>query len=155
MHKLQWYIYIYIYRERERDCTKTPNKRIPLYKSNHKLLEDRKIHVSKHLYDCCQGDFNIMPIYQINNFYLLQIKEKKGYLKQTLNRPNHTHTYIHIHTHTYVHKKIYIHRLTQNASKDWGKYILKHNIHKWAYTRTYTHTHGDREFIIIYKKQNH
>ena len=40
------------------------------------IEENRKLNVSKYLYECSQGEFKIMPIYQMNDNALLQIKEK-------------------------------------------------------------------------------
>ena len=56
--------------------TQALNTRISLHKSNIKITENRKLNISKHLYECDQGYFKIIPIYQTNNYMLLQIKEK-------------------------------------------------------------------------------
>ena len=42
--------------------TQALNTRISLHKSNIKITENRKLNVSKHLYECSQGEFKIMPI---------------------------------------------------------------------------------------------
>ena len=55
---------------------KALNTRISLHRSNIKIPENRKLNVSKHLYECSQGKFKVMPIYLTNNYTLLQIKEK-------------------------------------------------------------------------------
>ena len=52
------------------------NKRTSLHGSNIKKEANRKLNVSKHLYQCNQGKFKIMPLYQNNDYTLLQIKEK-------------------------------------------------------------------------------
>ena len=56
--------------------TQTPNTRISLRKSNIKIPENRKLNVSKQLYECNLGKFKTMPIYQTKDYTLLQIKEK-------------------------------------------------------------------------------
>ena len=40
-----------------------PYTKISLHKSNIKIKENRKLNVSKHLYECSRGEFKIMPIY--------------------------------------------------------------------------------------------
>ena len=57
--------------------TQALNNRVFLYKSNIKLPENRKLQVSKPLYECSNGHFKIMPVYQTDDCSLLQIKEKK------------------------------------------------------------------------------
>ena len=52
------------------------NTRISLHRSNIKIEENRKLNVLKHLYQCRRCKFEIMPIYQIDYYTLLQIKEK-------------------------------------------------------------------------------
>ena len=47
--------------------TQALNTRISLHKSNIKIPETRKLNVSKHLYECSQGKFKTMPIYQTND----------------------------------------------------------------------------------------
>ena len=49
---------------------------ISLHKSDIKITENRKLNVSKHLCECSQGEFKIMPIYQTIDYALLQMKEK-------------------------------------------------------------------------------
>ena len=56
--------------------TQALNTRISLHRSNIKIEENRKLNVSKHLYQCSRGKFKIMPIYQTNDYTLLLIKEK-------------------------------------------------------------------------------
>ena len=56
--------------------TQALNTRASLHKSNIKIEENRKLNVSKHIYQCSRGKFNIMPIYQNNDYTLLQIKER-------------------------------------------------------------------------------
>ena len=91
------YLYIYIYRERERE-------------------EKGKLNVSKHLYQSSRGKINIMPIYQNDDYTLLQILKEKDFIdkfKPKLNKTStiHTQTEINIHTHphTYIYIYIYIH----------------------------------------------
>ena len=43
--------------------TQALNTRTSLYKRNIKIEENRKLNVSKHLYQCSREKFNIMPIY--------------------------------------------------------------------------------------------
>ena len=54
--------------------TQALNIRTSLHKSNIKIEENRKLDVSKHLYQCSRGKFKIMPIYQNNDYTLLPIK---------------------------------------------------------------------------------
>ena len=63
--------------------------------SNMKIEENRKLDVSKQLYQCSQIKFKIMPIYQTNVYTLLQIKEKNFIDKF---KPNLNKTWI-VHTH--------------------------------------------------------
>ena len=76
--------------------TQALNTRKSLHKSNIKIEENRKLNVSKHLYQCSRGKFNIMPIYQNNDYTLLQIKERNfiGKFKLKVNKTwtVHTHT---------------------------------------------------------------
>ena len=88
--------------------TQAHKKRISLHKSNIKITENRKLNVSKHLYECSQGQFKIMPIYQTNDYTLLQIKEKN------IDRfkPKFNKTWIiltHKWTQTYIDIYIYMH----------------------------------------------
>ena len=71
------------------------NTRTSLHRSNIKIEENRKLTVSKHLYQCNQGEFKIMPLYQNNDYTLLQIKENNFIDKF---KPNLNKTWI-IHTH--------------------------------------------------------
>ena len=68
--------------------TQALNTRISLHKRNIKIEENRKLNVSKHLYQCSRVEFNIMPIYQNNDYSLLQIKERNfiDKFKPTLNK---------------------------------------------------------------------
>ena len=43
---------------------------------NIKIEENWDLNFSKHLYQCSRGKFKIMPIYQNNDYTLLQIKER-------------------------------------------------------------------------------
>ena len=56
--------------------TRALNTSTSLHKSNIKIEENSKLNVSKHLYQCSRGKFYIMPIYQNNDYTLLQIKER-------------------------------------------------------------------------------
>ena len=56
--------------------TQALNTRTSLHKSNIKIEENRKLNVSKHLYQCSRGEDNIMQIYQNNDYTLLQINER-------------------------------------------------------------------------------
>ena len=51
-----------------------------LHKSNIELIENRKLYVSKHLYE---GDFKIMPIY--NDFFVTLNKKEKNLKLKALN----------------------------------------------------------------------
>ena len=55
-------------------CTQMLNNRVCLHKSNIKLPENRKLYILKHSYKCSKRNFEIMPIYQTNDYSLLQIK---------------------------------------------------------------------------------
>ena len=74
--------------------TQAPNIRILLHRSNIEITENRKLSVSK--YECSQG-FKIMPIYQTNDYTLLQISV-------------YIYIYIYIDTHN-VYIYIYIYTL--------------------------------------------
>ena len=50
--------------------TQAPNIRTSLHKSNIKIEGNKKLNVLKHLYQCSWGKFEIMRIYQ-NNDYML------------------------------------------------------------------------------------
>ena len=58
-----------------RGSTQALNTRTSVH-SNIKREENRKLNASKHLYQCSRGQFVIIPIYQTNDYTLLQIKEK-------------------------------------------------------------------------------
>ena len=64
------------------------NTRISLDKCSIELPENRKLNVSKDLYEWSKGSFKTMPIHQTTYYTLLQIKEKdfKGKCKPTSNR---------------------------------------------------------------------
>ena len=57
-------------------CTKIFNKRISEHKSYITIEIIRKLFVSKHIFENSHGFFKTMPIFQIHNYNLLQIKEK-------------------------------------------------------------------------------
>ena len=68
-------------------------------------------YVSKHLYECSNRFFKLMPIYQTDDDSSLQIKEKKikTYIKPSLI------SYIYIHTQnqiSHTHSQAYIHKLS-------------------------------------------
>ena len=88
--------------------TQALNTRTSVHRSNIKI--NRKLKVSKHLYEWSQGVCKIMPIYQTNDYTLLQIKEKKfiNRFKPKLDKTEITHTHTHTHTHTNGNKYIYI-----------------------------------------------
>ena len=112
------------YKEIYIGLTQALNTMTSLHKSNIKKDENRKLNVSKYLYLCSSGKFNTKPIYQNNDYTLLQIKERNfmDKFKPKLNKTwtIHTQTKINIHTHT--HTRIYIYvcvcvcTLTQNIS---------------------------------------
>ena len=88
--------------------------------------KNRKLYVSKHLYECSNDKSTIMTIYLTNDYSLFQIKEKCSLinLKQHQAKPNcrqthspHIHTLIHTrtHTHTHTHTRTDIHIPTQLA----------------------------------------
>ncbi len=58
------------------ESTQGLNNRISLHRSNIKLSENRKLYVSKHLYEYSKEDFKLMPIYRTDDYTLLQIKKK-------------------------------------------------------------------------------
>ena len=78
--------------------TQAINTRISLHRSNIKITENKKLNVLKHLYECSQGEFKIMPLYQTNHYMLLQIKEKRFMDKF---EPKLNKTWI-IHTHKHT-----------------------------------------------------
>ena len=99
--------------------TQALNTRTSLHKSYIKIQENRKLNVSKHLYQCSRGKFKIMPIYQNNEHSLLQIKERnfvdkfkpklnKTWTVRTHKRKKETQTQTHTHTHTHTHKHTYL-----------------------------------------------
>ena len=74
--------------------TKVLDTRASLHKSNIKIEENRKFNVSKNLYQCNWGKFDIMPINQNNDYTLLQIKERNfiDKFKPKLNKTWTIHT---------------------------------------------------------------
>ena len=56
--------------------THSLNKRTSLHRCNIKMEENRKLNVLKHLYQCSQGKFKMMPIHQTIDYTPFQIKEK-------------------------------------------------------------------------------
>ena len=57
--------------------TQQLNHRVALHKSNIKIPQTRKLCVSKHIYECSNGHFHIMPLYQSDNYSrLTEIIEK-------------------------------------------------------------------------------
>ena len=91
--------------------TQAMNTRISLHRNNIKITENRKLNVSKHLYECSQDEFKIMPVYQTNDYTQLQIKEKKFIHKF---KPKFNKTWI-IHTEkwtqTYIDMYIYTQKI--------------------------------------------
>ena len=57
-------------------CTKNYNTRILLHKSDIKIEINRKLFVSKHIFECSHGLFKTILIFQTDNYNLLQINEK-------------------------------------------------------------------------------
>ena len=57
-------------------CTKNFNNRISLHKSYIKIKINRKLFISKHIFQCSHGLFKSMPIFQTDNYNLLHIKER-------------------------------------------------------------------------------
>ena len=129
--------------------TQALNTRISLHRNNIKITENRKLSVSKHLYECSHGELKIMSIYQTNDYTLLQIKEKKfiDKFKPNLNKTRIIHTHTHTHTHTNgqkIHRYIYIYIYTRTKiiSKNDYQYIPNHiTTHTHRHTHTDTHTH--------------
>ena len=56
--------------------TQALNTRISFHKSNIIIPENRKLNVTKDLYECNHGEFKTMPIYETNDITSFQIKEK-------------------------------------------------------------------------------
>ena len=56
--------------------TKQLNHRISLHKSNIKLPQNRILFVSRHIFDCSEGNFKVMPIYQTDDYSMITIKEQ-------------------------------------------------------------------------------
>ena len=75
--------------------TQALNTMTSLHRSNIKIKENRKLNISKHMYQCSWGKIKIMPIYQTNDYTLLQIKEKNfiDKFKPMLNKTWIIHTY--------------------------------------------------------------
>ncbi len=46
--------------------------RISLHKSNFEIAKNRKLNVSKHLYECSQCNFEVLSIYETNDYTLFQ-----------------------------------------------------------------------------------
>ena len=67
--------------------TQVLNNRGSLHKNDIKLPENRKLYASKHLYQCNNRIFKIIPIYQTDDDPFLQIYEKDfiDKFKPTLN----------------------------------------------------------------------
>ena len=85
--------------------TQALNTRTSLHRSDIKIEENRKLNVSKHLYQCNRGKFRIMPLCQTNDYTLFQITEK--YFNDKMETHTHTHTHI-LYTHTHTHIYIYM-----------------------------------------------
>ena len=68
--------------------TKNLNTRISLHKRNIKIEINRKLFVSKYMFECSHGLFKTIPIFQTDNYNLLQINEKDSIekYKPTLNK---------------------------------------------------------------------
>ncbi len=64
---------------------------ILLHKSNIKIEINRKLFVSKHIFECSHGLFKTMPIFQTDNYNLLQMKEKETRQKNIRKTPELTH----------------------------------------------------------------
>ena len=69
-------------------CTQSLNHRVALHKSNIKLQHNRNLFVSKHIFQCSNGNFKIMPIYQTDDFSNITLKEQYfiDKFKPSLNR---------------------------------------------------------------------
>ena len=80
--------------------TQALNTRTSLHKSNIKIEENRKLNVSKYLYQCSRGKLNIISINQNNDYTLLQIKERNfiDKFKPYTHKNGYKHTYICIYT---------------------------------------------------------
>ena len=59
------------------------SNRISLHKSNIKREINRKLFVSKHIFECSHGSFKTMPIFQTDNYNLYCKLKKKILLKNT------------------------------------------------------------------------
>lgn len=69
-------------------ATKNLTHRTALHKSNIKITENRKLHVSKHIHTCSGGKFKIQPLYQ-NSDYSYLLDQEKNFIakfKPTLNK---------------------------------------------------------------------
>ena len=55
----------------------TVNNWESLHRSNIESPENRKLYISKHLYESRIGIFKIMPVFKIDDYTLLQIKGKE------------------------------------------------------------------------------
>ena len=94
------------------------NTRISLHKSNIKLPENKKLNVSKHLYECSNSAFKTIPMYPTDDYTYLQIKGKKLHSKSRLHwielkLYTHTRTQVNKHSYTQTHKHANTHTRTQ------------------------------------------
>ena len=134
--------------------------RISLHESNIKITENRKLNVSKHLYE---GEFKEMPIYWSNDYTQLQIMKKIiDEFKPNLNKTWIIHTqidtniywYVHIYTHKNCLLKIITSKFqttlphTQKLSRHTLSHTWRKNNCKWnpkplqhTHTRTHTQNH--------------
>ena len=63
--------------------TQALNIRTSFHRSNIKIEENKKLNVSKHLYQCSRGKFKIIPIYQTNDYNENFIDKFKPKLNKT------------------------------------------------------------------------
>ena len=75
-------------REQYIGCTNSLNHRVALHKSNVRIPNNMNLFVSKHLFECNDGDFKIIPIYQTEDYNILTPKEQECITKYkpSLNR---------------------------------------------------------------------
>ena len=91
------------------------NTKTSQHRSNIKIEENRKLNISKHQCQCSHCKFKIIPIYQTNDYTLLQIKEKNfiDKLKPNLKKTWIVHTQMEINIHIYIYIYIYIYKNLQ------------------------------------------
>ena len=107
-------------------CTQSLNNSVSLHQRNVKFTKN----ILNHLYECSNGQFKTMPIYQTDDYSLLPIKGINFIgLIQHYTEPNgiHTHTLTCVKLHLYMVTNIFSHTLTPlNVLENIWAYIHIH-----------------------------